>query len=504
MPAGLASAPVPATTPAPPSASAREPGDVVVSIGTSGTVFAVTDAPTADASGAVAGFADASGRLPAAGRHAQRGPHPRRDRRPARRRPRRTRPARPRRSTRSRRPRAAALLRGRAHPQPARRHGHPVRHDARRRPPARTWRAPPSRGCCARSPTVSTRCAPRASRRAASCSSAGAAQNPAVSAIAAQVFDVPVVVPDPGEYVAAGAAVQAAWMLTGDATGLAVEHRRRAGARHPARDPRRVRRPAMTQGTDLLRGRRLRRPVAPVRRELRAARRGAALVGRRPRGRPQRRHAVDGARRPAPGLFVINAGAGPGPAPPTPNARGGGARPRRTHGGHPARRAPVDRTVPAATTPGRHLIGARWIWDVSGHPPARPVHGRGRGRPARRRDRGLRRSPTRATPGCGCTAVARARLAPHDPEGTRHPARLGPSARGGPRRRRPARPRRRVVRQPRATAPCCERAATRRRAGPLARGTRLGVYRRAPRSPEAVSGVVCRWGRPASSNGGRR
>ncbi|NYF08848.1 xylulokinase [Leifsonia sp. AK011] len=44
----------------------------------------------------------------------------------------------------------------------------------------------------------------------------GAAQNPAVSAIAAQVFDVPVVVPEPGEYVAAGAAVQAAWALTGE------------------------------------------------------------------------------------------------------------------------------------------------------------------------------------------------------------------------------------------------------------------------------------------------
>ncbi|MGN6502963.1 MAG: xylulose kinase, partial [Pseudolysinimonas sp.] len=39
--------------------------------------------------------------------------------------------------------------------------------------------------------------------------------NPAVSAIAAQVFDVPVVVPAPGEYVAAGAAVQAAWVLSG-------------------------------------------------------------------------------------------------------------------------------------------------------------------------------------------------------------------------------------------------------------------------------------------------
>src|SRR5690554_690899 len=39
---------------------ARE-GDVVVSIGTSGTVFAVTDQPVADETGAVAGFADASG-----------------------------------------------------------------------------------------------------------------------------------------------------------------------------------------------------------------------------------------------------------------------------------------------------------------------------------------------------------------------------------------------------------------------------------------------------------
>ncbi len=37
-------------------------GDVALSIGTSGTVFAVSDVPSHDASGAVAGFADASGR----------------------------------------------------------------------------------------------------------------------------------------------------------------------------------------------------------------------------------------------------------------------------------------------------------------------------------------------------------------------------------------------------------------------------------------------------------
>ena len=41
-------------------------------------------------------------------------------------------------------------------------------------------------------------------------------QNPAVQAIAAQVFDLPVVVPSPGEYVARGAAVQAAWASSGN------------------------------------------------------------------------------------------------------------------------------------------------------------------------------------------------------------------------------------------------------------------------------------------------
>lgn len=38
------------------------PGDLALSLGTSGTAFCVTDRPAADASGAVAGFADATGR----------------------------------------------------------------------------------------------------------------------------------------------------------------------------------------------------------------------------------------------------------------------------------------------------------------------------------------------------------------------------------------------------------------------------------------------------------
>jgi xylulokinase len=43
----------------------------------------------------------------------------------------------------------------------------------------------------------------------------GAALNPAVQRVATEVFALPVVVPLPGEYVAAGAARQAAWALTG-------------------------------------------------------------------------------------------------------------------------------------------------------------------------------------------------------------------------------------------------------------------------------------------------
>ncbi len=44
----------------------------------------------------------------------------------------------------------------------------------------------------------------------------GAAQNAAVQRVAAEVFAQPITVPEPGEYVASGAAVQAAWALTGE------------------------------------------------------------------------------------------------------------------------------------------------------------------------------------------------------------------------------------------------------------------------------------------------
>jgi xylulokinase len=43
----------------------------------------------------------------------------------------------------------------------------------------------------------------------------GSAQNPAVQSIAPTIFEHPVEVPEPAEYVALGASVQAAWSLTG-------------------------------------------------------------------------------------------------------------------------------------------------------------------------------------------------------------------------------------------------------------------------------------------------
>jgi xylulokinase len=61
----------------------------------------------------------------------------------------------------------------------------------------------------------------------------GAAANPAVATIAGQVFDVPVQVPRPGEYVADGAARQAAWVLTGQRPDWPVEL-----VASPASDPR--------------------------------------------------------------------------------------------------------------------------------------------------------------------------------------------------------------------------------------------------------------------------
>ena len=168
------SAPARATTPAPRSGSARATGDVVVSIGTSGTVFAVTDdrrRPTP--TGTVAGFADASGALPAAGRHPQRRARARRDRRRCS--ASTTTSSAGSRSRPSPAPAALvlhAVLRGRAHPEPARRDRDAVRPDPRihdaREPRPRRGRGDAVRA--RRRPRRRARAGRR--RRGASCSSA--------------------------------------------------------------------------------------------------------------------------------------------------------------------------------------------------------------------------------------------------------------------------------------------------------------------------------------------
>ncbi len=190
-------------------------GDVVVSIGTSGTVFAVTDTPSRDASGTVAGFADASGRyLPLVATlnaarvldavagllgvdHA-----------------------------------ALGVLALEAEPGSAALVLKPYFEGER------TPNLPDATASLLGMTLASTTRAnlARAAIEGLLCGLAdgldalrgcgvvaerilligGAAQNEAVAAIAAQVFDVPVVVPQPGEYVALGGAVQAAWSLTGE------------------------------------------------------------------------------------------------------------------------------------------------------------------------------------------------------------------------------------------------------------------------------------------------
>ncbi|GAA2072537.1 xylulokinase [Pseudolysinimonas kribbensis] len=191
-----------------------KPGDVVVSIGTSGTVFAVTTDPIADETGAAAGFADASGNflpliatlnaarvLDAAARllgvdHAGLGD-----------------------LALAAEPGSAGLV-----VQPW--------FEGERTPnlPDATATlfgmtlASTTRENLARAAIEGMLCgladgldAVRAQGVVAErlLLIGGAAQNAAVAAIAAQVFDAPIEVPEPGEYVALGAAVQAAWALTG-------------------------------------------------------------------------------------------------------------------------------------------------------------------------------------------------------------------------------------------------------------------------------------------------
>ena len=192
------------------------PGDAVVSIGTSGTVYAVAERPTADPTGTVAGFADATGR------HL---------------------------------PLVATLNAARVLSATTNLLGRPIGDLA-----ALALAAPPGAGGIALLPYLDGERTPnlpdatgtltgltranmspqnlaRAAVEGMLCGLAdgldalrelgvpvnrirligGAAASPAVQEVAGTVFDVPVTVPAPAEYVALGAARQAAWALSGEA-----------------------------------------------------------------------------------------------------------------------------------------------------------------------------------------------------------------------------------------------------------------------------------------------
>ncbi|MFG6475387.1 xylulokinase [Microbacterium sp. P06] len=209
------------------------PGDVVVSLGTSGTVFAVTEDPVTDASGTVAGFADAAGGYL---------------------------------------PLVATLNAARVLDATARLLD--VSHEGLG---ALALEAEPGAGGMVLVPWFEGERTPNLPAARASISGlslanttrpdlaraaiegmlaglatgldairslgvearrillvGGAARNEAVAVIAGQIFDAPVAIPAPGEYVALGAARQAAWALTGARPGWPV-----AIDREPPHDTRR-------------------------------------------------------------------------------------------------------------------------------------------------------------------------------------------------------------------------------------------------------------------------
>ncbi len=190
-----------------------EPGEVAVSIGTSGTAFAVTEVPAADPTGAIAGFADATGRflplaltvnaglvLSATARLARTDldgmsalalaaepgaggitllPYLDGERTPDR-------------------PHATGVLRGLT---------------TRNATAENLARAGVEAVLASLAEVASMLAAFGEQRRALLIG--GGARSPAVRALAPGIFGVPVDVPDPEEYVALGAARQAAWALAG-------------------------------------------------------------------------------------------------------------------------------------------------------------------------------------------------------------------------------------------------------------------------------------------------
>ncbi|GAB2507507.1 xylulokinase [Paramicrobacterium agarici] len=197
-------------------------GDVVISIGTSGTVFAVTPDPVIDASGTVAGFADAGGRfLPLVATLN---------------------------AARVLDTIARLLDVGHAELAELSLQAEPGSNGLVLQPYFEGERTPnlPDATASLFGMTMASTTRPTLARAAVEgmlCALAagvdaverhgvtaerlllvgGAAQNPAVQTIASQVFRRPIVVPTPGEYVADGAARQATWALQGERPTWPVE-----------------------------------------------------------------------------------------------------------------------------------------------------------------------------------------------------------------------------------------------------------------------------------------
>lgn len=190
------------------------PGDVVVSLGTSGTAFAVADAPTADPSGEVAGFADATGRflplvctLNAARVFSAAAAMVGTDIEGATR------------AALSAAPGSGGLvllpyLDGERTPNLPDATGSILGLTRDAMTPANLARASIEGMLCGLADAVDALRA-QGVVPARIMLVGGAAANPAVQEVATTVFDLPVVVPPPGEYVADGAARQAAWALRG-------------------------------------------------------------------------------------------------------------------------------------------------------------------------------------------------------------------------------------------------------------------------------------------------
>ena len=193
-----------------------EPGEIAVSIGTSGTAYAVTTVASADPSGAIAGFADATGRfLPLVctinaalvldsvaallgtdpdGLSAGRWPP-----RPAR----AASPCCP--TSTGNAPRSGPDATGVLHGL--------TTHNAT---PENLARAAVEAVLASLADVASPAAAwRRRAARSGCCSSGAAARSEAVRAAAPGIFGAPVDVPEPEEYVALGAARQAAWALAG-------------------------------------------------------------------------------------------------------------------------------------------------------------------------------------------------------------------------------------------------------------------------------------------------